>query len=764
MPMWVSLASSRTEYEDFVESAPDPICGFLPETTITFANEAFCRVLEVERNELPGRPFFEMLPEEEAVALENAIASLSMEYPTASCPLSVPLSNGGVRVVHWKLQGIFVEGRLREIRAFGREEAERMKPNGPLPESARRESSFARIISDFAFCKNRSEFDAVADAALALLGAEYGADRANLFRVGAEMLDKTHEWCAPGIPSLKLSMRGLRVEESSWWVETARKSRVLHIPKLEDSPFAGRKERERLERFGVRSLAVFPVEAEGALKGALSLENCSEYALSPETDFPLLASISRVIGKTLSLLEAEEELQAAKEMYRDIVETQTELIVRLAPDRTITFCNQAYARFFGRTPGEIVGTDLKSLSSSNFDHLSKLTPESPVYMLEKQVVARDGRVRWYFWRDIALFDGEGRLKEMQCVGWDTTELKMARRAHANERSRALALFENSPEGILASRDGVHIHEANRAFWRMTGFSRKEVLGRPFEEALSLCDCKKAANLRSVLEKAIAGEPVVEEGSLTTKDGNELFFSLLAFSVPDTARTGDELYVFFRDQTALKEKEAQLLANIEKLHGSFFQTVEVLAQTVESKDPYTAGHQRRTALLSLEIARRMGLDDEVCRGIYLAAAIHDIGKIGIPSEILSRPGKLLDIEFALVKTHAEEGYNILKKVDFPWDIAEIVRQHHERLDGSGYPRGLRGDEILLEAKIIAVADTVEAMASHRPYRPSQGIDAALRFIEEEKGRFFDETVVDVCRNLFAEGGSFEELDAVAEFLR
>ncbi len=161
---------------------------------------------------------------------------------------------------------------------------------------------------------------------------------------------------------------------------------------------------------------------------------------------------------------------------------------------------------------------------------------------------------------------------------------------------------------------------------------------------------------------------------------------------------------------------------------------------------------------------MGLDDEVCRGIYLAAAIHDIGKIGIPSEILSRPGKLLDIEFALVKTHAEEGYNILKKVDFPWDIAEIVRQHHERLDGSGYPRGLRGDEILLEAKIIAVADTVEAMASHRPYRPSQGIDAALRFIEEEKGRFFDETVVDVCRNLFAEGGSFEELDAVAEFLR
>jgi putative nucleotidyltransferase with HDIG domain len=184
-------------------------------------------------------------------------------------------------------------------------------------------------------------------------------------------------------------------------------------------------------------------------------------------------------------------------------------------------------------------------------------------------------------------------------------------------------------------------------------------------------------------------------------------------------------------------------------------VEVLALTVEIRDPYTAGHQRRTALLSLEIARRMGLDEETCRGIYLAAAIHDVGKISVPSEILSRPGKLLDIEFSLVKAHAEEGYKILKNVDFPWKIADIVRRHHERLDGSGYPQGLKNEEIPLEARIVAVADTVEAMASHRPYRPSLGAETALRFVEEGKDRLFDRNVVDACSELFAEGYSFDE---------
>jgi len=494
--------------------------------------------------------------------------------------------------------------------------------------------------------------------------------------------------------------------------------------------------------------------AEGRLRGALSFENVPKGALSPESDFPTLASISRVIGKTLALLEAEEELQAAKNMYRDIVEKQSELIVRFAPDLSITFCNHAYARYFGGEPEHFLGKLLTTLFPESFEHLSRLAPESPKLMIEKQFVMPDGSKRCHVWHDTGIFDAEGRLKEVQAVGLDVTELMAAKEAHENERTRALALFENSPEAILASWDGIHIDEANRAFYRMTGFLQEQVIGRPLREILFPVTRENPLNIERLLKSANSGEPVVEEGTVEARTGT-LFLSLLLLPVGGKAKSERGVYLFFRNLTALKEKENQLLTSMKHLHAAFSQTVDMLALVVEGRDPYTAGHQKRTALLSLAIARRMGLDEESCEGVYLAAAIHDVGKVSVPSEILSKPGKLLDIEFSLVKAHAEEGYNILRKVDFPWRIAEIVHQHHERLDGTGYPQGLKGDEILLEAKVVSVADTVEAMGSHRPYRPSLGIGAALRYVEEGKGTIFDRIIVDVCQQLFEEGFSFEE---------
>ncbi|TXT35290.1 MAG: hypothetical protein FD135_5001 [Comamonadaceae bacterium] len=173
--------------------------------------------------------------------------------------------------------------------------------------------------------------------------------------------------------------------------------------------------------------------------------------------------------------------------------------------------------------------------------------------------------------------------------------------------------------------------------------------------------------------------------------------------------------------------------------------------MEARDPYTAGHQRRVSELATRIAREMGLPDEQAIGIQLAAAIHDLGKIRIPAEILSKPGRLSSIEFQLMQTHAQAGYDILKDVAFPWPIATIILQHHERLDGSGYPQGLKEDQILLESKIVAVADVVEAMSSHRPYRPSLGIDMALDEIERNRGTHYAPEVVDVCIKLFREQG-------------
>jgi HD-GYP domain-containing protein (c-di-GMP phosphodiesterase class II) len=201
----------------------------------------------------------------------------------------------------------------------------------------------------------------------------------------------------------------------------------------------------------------------------------------------------------------------------------------------------------------------------------------------------------------------------------------------------------------------------------------------------------------------------------------------------------------------KGAEKKLEYTLESLRKSMSTTIQVMVSTVEVRDPYTAGHQLKSANLARAIATEMGLPPEKIEGIRMAGSIHDLGKISIPAEILSKPTKLSEIEFSLIKEHARRGFEMLKDVESPWPLAEIVYQHHERMDGSGYPRNLKGDEICLEARILTVADVVEAMASHRPYRPGLGIDSALAEIEQNRGIFYDDSVVDACLRLFREKG-------------
>jgi PAS domain S-box-containing protein len=216
--------------------------------------------------------------------------------------------------------------------------------------------------------------------------------------------------------------------------------------------------------------------------------------------------------------------------------------------------------------------------------------------------------------------------------------------------------------------------------------------------------------------------------------------------------GEKQYqVIYRDITEQKQAEEQLKRTLDTLRKALNTTIQVMMSAVEARDPYTAGHQLRSANLSRAIATEMGLPQNKTDGIFMAASIHDIGKLSIPAEILSKPGKLTDIEFSLVKEHARKGYEMLKDVDSPWPLAEIVYQHHERMDGSGYPRNLKGGEIPIEARILAVADVVEAMASHRPYRPGLGIDTALEEIERNRGTLYDNNVVDACLRVFREKG-------------
>ncbi|TXT41678.1 MAG: putative response regulator [Comamonadaceae bacterium] len=198
-------------------------------------------------------------------------------------------------------------------------------------------------------------------------------------------------------------------------------------------------------------------------------------------------------------------------------------------------------------------------------------------------------------------------------------------------------------------------------------------------------------------------------------------------------------------------EERVAERTQKLKTSLLDFIAAIASTVEMRDPYTAGHQRRVASLAAAIARELKLPEDQTEGLYLAGLVHDLGKIRIPAEILCKPGRLTALEFGLIQEHSNTGYDILKPIDFPWPIAQTVLQHHERQDGSGYPHGLKGEAILLEARILAVADVVEAMVSHRPYRAGLGVEVALEEITRHKGTLYDPEVVNACLSMFREQG-------------
>jgi putative nucleotidyltransferase with HDIG domain len=195
---------------------------------------------------------------------------------------------------------------------------------------------------------------------------------------------------------------------------------------------------------------------------------------------------------------------------------------------------------------------------------------------------------------------------------------------------------------------------------------------------------------------------------------------------------------------------------ERLAGALKATIEAMSRTMEWRDPYTAGHQKRVALISAAIAKKIGLNNEQIEALYMAAMVHDLGKVAVPAEILTKPSRLSDLEMKMVQGHAESGYQILKDIPFPYPIAEMVYQHHERLDGSGYPRGLKGDAICLEARILAVADTIEAMATHRPYRPGKGLSSAMSEVMVEAGSKLDQRIADAAFELYEDGKTLHDI--------
>ena len=309
------------------------------------------------------------------------------------------------------------------------------------------------------------------------------------------------------------------------------------------------------------------------------------------------------------------------------------------------------------------------------------------------------------------------------------------------------LVESSNDWIWEINEQFVYTYSSPQVFELLGYTVEEIIGKtPFEHMLP----EEAAEHRETLNALARERKPFRQLQIATrhKDGRTVFLETSGAPIVDVQGTFRGYRGIDRDISERKRAEEERRVIADMLGRTLSQTIDAIAAMVESRDPFTAGHQRRVAALSCAIARKMGFSADKIHGIGLAATIHDLGKIHIPAEILSKPGKLSKIEYDLIKTHSQAGYNIIKDVQFPWwPVGQMVLQHHERLDGSGYPQGLKDKQILPEVKILAVADVVEAMMSHRPYRPSLGVDAALEEISRQRGVLYDPEAVDCCIALF-----------------
>ena len=332
-------------------------------------------------------------------------------------------------------------------------------------------------------------------------------------------------------------------------------------------------------------------------------------------------------------------------------------------------------------------------------------------------------------------------------------VSLRRRRAEDELAAASAynrgLFDTSPDLMVALDPQNRIIDANRAAEAVTGHPRAELLGT--EVTRWVTDPERArAGLADVSPEGRQRDLALE---VVGRDGHVTPMLFNAATIRDAAGAVTGVLAAGRDVTDLKQAEDDVRRTTERLRQALEGTVLAMSHIVELRDPYTSGHERRVADLATAIGRRLGMEPDRLDGLRLGGLIHDVGKLAVPAEILAKPGKLTDIEFRLIMQHSQAGYDILAGIEFNWPVADMVLQHHERCDGSGYPHALRADDILLEAKVLAVADVVEAMSSHRPYRAALGIEVALAEISDHAGGRYDAGVAAACVAVIADGFDF-----------
>jgi PAS domain S-box-containing protein/putative nucleotidyltransferase with HDIG domain len=465
----------------------------------------------------------------------------------------------------------------------------------------------------------------------------------------------------------------------------------------------------------------------------------------------------RVIGKDITERRQSEEVvkRTQKNLQLMIDTLPFGIIVINAEDRRIRHANNSALEMAGyKSMEELAGKFChQTLCPAAEGQCPMLDLGEQVDRSERTLVTRSGKKIPILKTVIPLkIDDENVLLESFV---NISRVKEAEQ-EIEERERLYrTLIETSPDaiGLMDLEGNIIMH--NRQALDVFGFDLSEDL-----RGKNIRDLVAPEHYEDILMKSelVSKTGVIRNMELGSykKNGQPFYIEVSSSMLLDEDKKPKSVVVVFKDITSRKLAEDELARSYQKLRKTLNDAINTLVKVVEMRDPYTAGHQQRVADLALAIAKKLQLEETRIEELRMAAVIHDIGKIYVPADMLSKPGKLSSLEFEIIKTHAKGGYDIVKGMDFPYVVAQTILQHHERLDGSGYPNGLKDGEIILEARILAVADVVEAMASHRPYRPGLGIDKALDEIQANSRKLYDPDVADACQKLFKEDGfNFEQ---------
>ena len=421
------------------------------------------------------------------------------------------------------------------------------------------------------------------------------------------------------------------------------------------------------------------------------------------------------------------------ERFQTLIESIDDWLWEIDSEGVYTYSSPQVFQILGYTPDEVIGKrpldfmTPQCASLVRHEFYEVLKSQTLFRLVETDHLHKDGRLVNIETSGKPIFDQHGRFVGMRGLDRDITQ----KIEDKSKIDTLLAVMEQMAEAAIFVDVDLIITYVNQTFLNIFDYEKMDLLGKP----LSIMNPGKSKDVKT--------ETVVE----ALKENG-----LWSGTVLRRKQDGENIPVYLNATAIYKDSQVigyagtysdlrELQDTQKRLKTSFVSTISSIALTIESRDPYTAGHQSNVSKLSQKLARLLGETEDLVEGVGLGAMIHDLGKIHIPAELLNFPGKFSEIEFELIKTHVQKGYDIIKDVDFPWPVKEMVLQHHERMDGSGYPNGIKGDRIIREARILMVCDVVDAVTSHRPYRPAKPLSEALEIISDGKGKLFDPDCVD-----------------------